>query len=208
MEYFAENISAIGSRLLEHIEIVGISLIFAVIFGTGFGVLLSRHAFRSVRGILFYILGLGQTVPSLAILALAVGILGIGKVPAIIALFAYALLPIARNTYTGLQEVPAATIDAGRGMGMTRQQLLFKVELPLALPYLMAGIRTATVFAISAATLAYLIGGGGLGDFIFTGIALFKPEAMLAGAIPTALLALGSDWILGRIERQVATGKS
>jgi len=204
LTYLGENLGAIGARLAEHIAIVGAAMIAAVPVGAGIGLMLARESAGRVRGIIFYLLGLGQTIPSLAILALAVGVIGIGPLPAIIALFLYALLPIARNTYAGIRGVPAATVDAARGLGMTDRQILRQVELPLAAPMIIGGIRTATVVAISAGALAYLIGAGGLGDFIFTGIALFKPEAMLAGAIPTALLALAADRCLAILERKVS----
>jgi osmoprotectant transport system permease protein len=202
-DYIVGNIGAIGMRLAEHLLMVAIALAIAAPLGIALGILLSREGARGIRGIILYLLGLGQTIPSLAVLALAVGVLGIGMLPAIVALLLYSLLPIARNTLTGLRAVPASTIDAARGLGMTSRQILGGVELPLATPFIMAGVRTATVVAISGAALAYLIGAGGLGDFIFTGIALFKPEAMLAGAIPTAMLALGADWGLGRVERRL-----
>jgi osmoprotectant transport system permease protein len=168
------------------------------------GIALAGDGVRPFRGAIFYILGLGQTIPSLAILALAVGVLGVGWLPAAIALLLYAIIPIVRNSYIGIRAVPGPAVDAARGMGMTRSQILRNVELPLAAPYILAGIRTATVFAISAGALASLIGAGGLGDFIFSGISLYKPEEMLAGAIPTALLALTADMGLARLERRLS----
>jgi osmoprotectant transport system permease protein len=200
--YFAENIGTIGLRMLEHCGIVGAALLAAVPIGVVLGVGLSRDWARSLRGVIFYVLGLGQTIPSLALLALAVGLLGVGIVPAITALLLYSILPVARNSFAGIRAVPGGSVDAARGLGMTNRQILTRVELPLAAPFIIAGIRTATVVAISAGALASLIGAGGLGDFIFTGINLFKPEAMLAGAIPTALLALGADYGLGKLERR------
>jgi osmoprotectant transport system permease protein len=203
-DYFIQNAGTIWQRLIEHLLIVGAAMGMAAPFGIGVGILASRRQFRSIRAPLLYLLGLGQTIPSLAIIALAVGILGIGMWPAIVAIFLYSLLPIARNTVTGIESIPPETLDAARGMGMSGGEMLRRIELPLALPLMMAGIRTATVFAISAAALAYLIGGGGLGDLIFSGIALFRPEAMLAGAIPVGILALIADWILGRFEERFA----
>ncbi len=202
--YLLENATAIGDRTLEHVLLVLAALAIAVPVGMGIGILLSRPSMRQLREPGFFLVGLGQTIPSLAILALAVGVLGIGALPAIVAIFLYILFPIARNTLTGLQSVPDSTLDAARGVGMTSRQTIREVELPLALPFIIAGVRTATVYGISAGALAYLIGGGGLGDFIFTGIALFKPEAMVAGALPTAALALGADYLLGRFEKRVS----
>lgn len=195
-------------RTVEHLLIVLAALALAVPFGIGLALILSRGSMRFVREPAFYVIGLGQTIPSLAVLALAVGLIGIGTLPAILAIFIYILLPVARNTFTGLRSVPAEALDAGRGMGMTDAQLLRHVEIPLAAPFVLAGIRTAVVYGISAATLAYLIGGGGLGDFIFTGIALYKPEAMLAGAIPTAALALGADALVGRLQNRAERWRS
>jgi osmoprotectant transport system permease protein len=202
--YFIENAGTIWLRLIEHLVIVGAAMAMAAPLGIAVGIVASRRRLRSFRIAVLYMLGLGQTIPSLAIIALAVGILGIGMWPAIVAIFLYCLLPIARNTVTGIESIPPETLDAARGMGMTGGQMLRRIELPLAVPLIMAGVRTATVFAISAAALAYLIGGGGLGDLIFSGIALFRPEAMLAGAIPVAMLALIADRILGRFEGRFA----
>jgi osmoprotectant transport system permease protein len=125
---------------------------------------------------------------------------GIGFGPAIVALSIYALLPILRNTYTGILGVNQAVVDAGTGMGMTSRQVLFMIEIPLALPIIMAGIRTATVMVIGVATLAALVGAGGLGDIIFRGIAMARQDLILAGAIPAALLSMIFDYILKRIE--------
>lgn len=199
VDYIVENVADIGNRFLEHCAIVGSALAFAVPIGIALGVLLSRPRAERIQGVVFYFIGLGQTIPSLALLALAMGLLGIGVVPAIVAIALYAILPVARNTFTGIQSLPASTLDAARGLGMTPWGIIKSVEIPLALPYIIAGARIATVTAISAGALAYLIGGGGLGEYIFTGISLMKPEAMLAGAIPTAALALAADYGWGRL---------
>lgn len=206
LTYIVDNAAAIGARTLEHILLVLAALALALPVGTGIGILLSRPFMRRLKEPGFYVVSLSQTIPSLAILALAVGVLGVGALPAIIAIFLYILFPVARNTFAGLQSVPPSALDAARGMGMTSGQMLRRIELPLALPFLIAGIRTAAVYGISAGALAYLIGGGGLGDFIFTGISLFKPEAMLAGAIPTAALALCTDYALERLTRKSRRG--
>jgi osmoprotectant transport system permease protein len=205
-DYIAANAGELARHFGEHLLLVGIPLLVATPLGVAVGSLLARPEAAKARVPIFYLFGLGQTVPSLALLALAVGFLGIGPVPAATAIFLYALLPIVRNTTTGILAVPHATIDAARGVGMTRGEILRHVELPLALPYVMAGLRTATVVSISAGTLADLIGGGGMGTFIFSGIALFRPEVMLAGAIPVTLLALAADWGLGRAERRLRRG--
>src|SRR5690606_14204600 len=134
--------------------------------------------------------GILQTIPSIALLGFMIPLLGIGAKPAIVALFLYALLPIIRNTYSGILGVNPAVKEAATAMGMTRRQVLWKVELPLAFPVILAGIRTATVITVGVATLAAYIGAGGLGEFIFGGIALNNSAMILAGAIPAALLAL------------------
>ena len=204
LAYIGSNIGTIGERFLEHILIVAAAIAGAIPIGLGLGILLSRPGRGAVRDMIFALLGIGQTVPSLAILALAVGTIGLGAFPAILAILLYVLLPIARNTTAGIAMVPAPVVDASRGIGMSAWQILTAVEIPLALPLILAGIRTATVVAISTGALAYLIGAGGLGELIFTGIALFRPEMMIAGAAPAALLALAADWGLGRLERNVA----
>jgi osmoprotectant transport system permease protein len=205
IDYIVENGETIGLRTLEHIGIVAVALAGAIPLGVVLGIVLGRVRSGGLRDTIFTLLGIGQTIPSLAILALAVGTIGLGLLPAILAIMIYVLVPIARNTTAGLGMVPAAVIDASRGIGMNRWQILTGVELPLAMPLLVAGIRTATVVAISTGTLAYLIGAGGLGELIFTGIALFRPEMMLSGAIPAAILALAADWGLGRVEGRMKT---
>ncbi|MBD0288675.1 MAG: ABC transporter permease subunit, partial [Flavisolibacter sp.] len=145
--------------------------------------------------------GVLQTIPSIALLGFMIPLLGIGSLPAIAALFLYALLPIIRNTYTGINEVDAAVIDAAKGMGMSRQQILLQVQLPLAMPVLLAGVRTATVINVGVATLAAYIAAGGLGEFIFGGIALNNTNMILAGAIPAALLAIVFDFLLSLAQR-------
>lgn len=203
IDYIAANASQLLARTGEHCLLVLGAVAFSLLIGIPLGVLMAHRSAERVRTLLFYVVGLGQTIPSLAILAIAVRYFGVGWIPALAALSLYSLLPVVRNTYTGMRSVPLAISDAARGMGMSQWQIVRRIELPLAAPMIAAGVRTTTILAISAASLAYLIGGGGLGDFIFTGIALFRPEVMLAGAIPTALLALGADWGLGRLERRL-----
>ena len=144
-----------------------------------------------------------QTLPSLALFGLIIPIMGIGFIPAIFVLFLYALLPIIKNTYIGINNIEPSIIEAGRGMGMTKTQILTMVEIPLALPIIMGGIRISTVINIGTATIAALIGAGGLGDFIFKGISMGNNNLILAGAIPTALLAISIDFILGLVEKKL-----
>lgn len=185
----------------EHLYLSLLAVLLAVLVALPAGVLLTRH--RHLAEPVMAAVGLLQTLPSVALLAFMIPFLGIGRAPALAALFLYALLPILRNTYTGIIEVPAAMIEAGRGMGMTSQQLLLLVELPTAFRVIMSGIRVSTVLIIGWATLAAFVGGGGLGDTILTGFAMVSTGHILAGGLPVTLLALLADFALGRIERAV-----
>ena len=184
---------------LQHIELVAISGGLAIVLAIPIGVVLSRPRFASIAETAMQSLNIGTTIPTLAILALAMSLLGIGIVPAIFGLTLASLLPIVRNTYTGLLEVPAHLKEAAAGIGMTPNQMLFKVEIPNALFVIFAGIRVALAINVGTAPLAFLIGGGGLGELIFTGIDLDEPNMMLAGAIPTSLLAIAIDMIIAML---------
>jgi osmoprotectant transport system permease protein len=186
------------SALLEHIQISFIALFFAVLIAIPLGIFLTRRK-RISEGIIG-VTAILQTIPSLALLGLLIPLFGIGKVPAIIALVAYALLPILRNTYTGINEVDSSLIEAARAMGMNSNRRLLKVELPLAMPVIMAGIRTAMVLIVGTATIAALIGAGGLGDLILLGIDRNNTALIVLGAIPAALLAILFDLVLRRFE--------
>jgi osmoprotectant transport system permease protein len=182
----------------QHIELTIISLVLANLIAIPLGILLTRY--RRWAEPVIGVTAVFQTIPSLALLGFMIPLLGIGAVPAIVALTIYGLLPVLRNTYTGIVGVTPAVVEAGIGMGMTSVQVLFMVELPMALPVIMAGIRTGTVLLIGVATLASLIGAGGLGDLIFRGISMANSELILAGALPAAVLALVFDYILKRVE--------
>ncbi len=182
----------------QHIQLTLVALFIANLIALPLGIVLTRK--RKIAETIIGITSVFQTIPSLALLGFMVPLFGIGFGPAIIALTIYGLLPILRNTYTGILGVDQAVIDAGTGMGMTSRQVLFMIELPLALPIIMAGIRTATVMVIGVATLAALVGAGGLGDLIFRGIAMARQDLILAGAIPAALLSIIFDYGLKKIE--------
>ena len=183
---------------VEHLYLTGIAMGLAILIGVSLGILLSR--FRWLATPILGTASVIQTIPSLAILGFMIPLLGIGVRPAIAALFLYALLPIIRNTYTSVIGVEPALIESATGMGMMRRQVLVSVRLPLALPIIMAGIRTSTVICVGIATLCAFIGAGGLGTLIFRGISMVNNRIILAGAIPAALLALVLDFLLGRLE--------
>ncbi|AGA68975.1 ABC-type proline/glycine betaine transport system, permease component [Desulfitobacterium dichloroeliminans LMG P-21439] len=185
--------------LVQHIQLVLFSMLIAIAIGIPLGILITRV--KSLEGPVLGGAGILQTIPSLALLGFMIPLFGIGIKTAVAALFLYSLLPIIRNTYTGIKDVDKPTIEAAKGMGMTDFQILFKVQLPLALSVMMAGIRTATVINVGTATLAAFIGAGGLGDFIFLGISRNLDALVLIGAFPAALLALLLDWLLGKLEK-------
>lgn len=185
-------------QMLAHIGLTFISLLFSIIIGIPAGIFISRK--KKWSGAVLGFAGVLQTIPSIALLGFMIPLLGIGAKPAIVALMLYALLPIIRNTYTGIIQVDAAVTDAAKGMGMTSYQILYQVELPLAMPVILAGIRTATVINVGVATLAAYIAAGGLGEFIFGGIALNNTNMILAGAIPAALLAIVFDFLLSKVQ--------
>ncbi|WP_337444067.1 ABC transporter permease [Bacillus coahuilensis] len=177
------------------------SVLFAIVISLPLGVYISRK--QKTAEWFIGVTAVFQTIPSLALFGFLVPLLGTGSLTAIIALIIYALLPILRNTYTGIISVDQAVIEAGKGMGMTDRQLLTKIELPLALPFIMAGIRTATVLTVGIATLATFVGAGGLGDLIYRGLTSWNNYLVLAGAIPAALLAILFDLILRWVEKEL-----
>lgn len=185
----------------QHLELTLIALFLAIIIAVPLGIYLTRHP--KLAEPIIGVASVFQTIPSLALLGFLIPLLGIGLLPAIVALTIYGLLPIIRNTYTGIVGVDKAAVEAGVGMGMTPTQVLFMVEVPLALKVIMAGIRTAAVLIIGVATLAAMIGAGGLGDLIFRGISMSNNELILAGAVPAAILALLFDTLLKRLESRV-----
>ena len=193
----------------EHILLVIVSIAIAVSIGIPLGIFITRQP-QLAKPILAIANGI-QTIPSLAIFGFLISVPwlgGIGKIPAVVALTLYALLPIISNTYTGIKSVEPAIIEAGKGMGMSDRQLLWQVEMPLALSIILAGVRVATVICVGIATIAAAIGGGGLGVFIFRGIATVNNELILAGAIPAAIIALGADLLLNWLEKSLSTRKA
>jgi osmoprotectant transport system permease protein len=198
--------SALASEILalslEHAQLVLISIAAATVLGLPLAVALTRRT--GARRLALGFANVGQTIPSLALFGLLVPLVGIGKGAAILALTLYALLPILRNTLTGILGVDRAVRESAVAMGMTPRQILRHVELPLAVPSIVAGLRIATVTTIGTATIAAAIGGGGLGVFIFRGINMFDKATVLAGAVPAAVLALAADEGLEWIERKLS----
>ncbi|MDC0831594.1 ABC transporter permease/substrate-binding protein [Geitlerinema sp. CS-897] len=200
-QFLIDHQLELADQTVEHIGLTTISLAIAIFLGVAIGIILTRY--RQISNQAIGAVGIVQTIPSVALLGFMLPLLGIGVTPAVVALFLYALLPIVRNTYTGIDEVDSSIKEAAKGMGMSSLQILLKVELPLAVPVIFAGIRTAAVTTVGVATLCALIASGGLGEFIFRGIALNNIDMILAGAVPAAALALLLDFLLGIVQNKV-----
>ena len=204
-QFMHQQSAKLLQQTVQHIGLTFISLLIAVLIGLPLGIYITRR--RRAAGIVLGIAGILQTIPSIALLGFMIPLLGIGPLPAITALFLYALLPVIRNTYTGIDGVDPSVREAAVAMGMTGAQRLFRVDLVLAFPVIMAGIRTATVINVGVGTLAAYIAAGGLGEFIFGGIALNNTNMILAGAIPAALLAIALDFLLSRLQHLGTRGR-
>lgn len=202
--YFFDKREVVLLSTIRHVEVSVIAVLLSVMIAVPLGIIITRY--RKMAHIVVNSANIGQTVPSLAILGMVIPILGIGLKPAIFALVLRGVLPIVNNTYSGIVNVDRSVIEAGKGMGMKNREILRLVELPLSFPVIMAGIRTATVLSISVATLAALIGAGGLGDLIFQGIVMADMNLLLSGSIPTAILAIGADLLLGGVEKRLKKG--
>ena len=204
IEFFQRHQREILQATWEHVWLVGLTMIFAIAIGVPLGILVTRRPWLSRP-----ILGganIAETIPSLALFGFLLPVPWLGGRAdrlAIAALTLYALLPIIRNTSAGIANVDRAVREAARGMGMTDRQILFQVELPLSFSTMLAGIRIATVLTIGIATIAAAVGAGGLGEFIFRGLAMVNDQLILAGAIPAALLALAADFALGLLQRRL-----
>ncbi len=197
MLYLIDNPDTVLRLTLEHLRLVGISVLLAMLIGVPLGILSTR--LRWLESPILNASGVLYTVPSLALFAILIPYTGLGASTAIIALLMYSLLAIIRNTIAGIDNVPPATLDAARGMGMTASQRLLLVELPLAFPVILAGIRVATVAAVGIATIAAVVGAGGLGRLIFDGLRTLDADRVLAGAIMASVMALSADWGLARL---------
>ena len=190
----------IQQAFVEHIYLSFVALAIGIAIALPLGILIARY--RKYAEPVIGVTAIFQTIPSLALFGFLVPLMGIGSNTALIALIIYALLPILRNTYTGIISVDSSITEAGRGMGMTRSQILTQIEFPLALPFIMAGIRTATVLTVGIATLATFVGAGGLGDVIYRGLQSYNNSLVLAGALPVALLAISFDLLLKWVEKK------
>jgi osmoprotectant transport system permease protein len=209
LEFLWTNRAEVLQLTGEHLLLVGISILMAVSIGVPLGILMTRNP-RLSKPILTFA-NVVQTIPSLALFGFLIPIPligGIGARTAIVALLLYSLLPIIRNTFTGITGVDTAVREAGRGMGMTDWQLLWQVEIPLAMGVIFAGVRVATVIAVGVGTIAAAVGAGGLGVFIFRGVSMLDYRLILAGAIPAAALALAADFGLGAIQKMFRQGTS
>src|SRR6202142_980553 len=204
-QFFLQNHAEVAELTLEHLWLVAASTILAVLIGIPLGILITR--WPALNKPILGSANVIQTIPSLALFGFLLPVPWIGERAdrlAILALTLYALLPLIRNTYTGIRGVDRSVVEAARGMGLTDRQLLWQVELPLALGVIIAGVRVATVISVGLATIAAAIGAGGLGEYIFRGLAMVNNSVILAGAIPAAMLALLADVTLGWLEKRLS----
>ena len=204
IRFILENRAQVLELTAEHVWLVAVSTAFAVLIGVPLGIVISHRS--NLKKIVLPSTNIIQTIPSLALFGFLLPVPWLGEHSdrlAILALTLYALLPIIRNTYTGIRGVDPAVVEAGRGMGLTESQILFQVELPLAVSVILSGIRVAVVISVGLATIAAAIGSGGLGEFIFRGLAMVDDRVILAGAIPAAILALIADLGVGWLEKRL-----
>jgi len=197
--YCIKNIGLIAKLTLQHIEITLIAVSISTLIGVAIGIYITRH--RRAAATVIGIAGVLYTIPSLALFGMLIPFIGIGLKPTLIALILYSQLALVRNTFVGIVHIDPSIREAGKGMGMSYWQFLRMVELPVALPVIMAGVRTAAVMNIGTATIAAYIGAGGLGWLIFRGIASVNSEQIIAGAVPVILLAVGVDYLFILLER-------
>ena len=205
IDFLINNSGEILTKSMEHLFIAAISLAFGILVAVPLGILLNKS--KQAAKIVMAIASVLQTVPSFALLALMIPLFGVGKRPAIVSLFIYSLLPILRNTYLGIDGVNENLIDAAKGMGMTASQVLFKVQIPMAMPVIMGGIRLSAVYVLAWTTLAAYVGAGGLGDFIFNGLTNAIMPMVVWGTIPVTLMAIIVDLLFGILEDKLSPNK-
>ncbi|MGE5702259.1 MAG: ABC transporter permease [Clostridia bacterium] len=199
IQFLIERYPDILFRMWEHLYISFIAVVLGFLVAVPLGIFLSRT--EKLSQYVIGVVNMAQTIPSLALIGFLIPFMGIGLKPAIAALFLYSLLPMLRNTYVGIREVNPSLKEAAKGMGMTSLQTLVMVEIPLALPVIMAGFRTASIYTVSWATLAALVGAGGIGYLIFTGMAIFNNVYIIVGAVATAVLAIIVDWLTRMLQK-------
>ncbi|CAM3266631.1 ABC transporter permease [Stackebrandtia soli] len=195
------NVTSLAEEILAHLQLTVVSTVIVLAIAIPLGIVLSRKGSRGALPVVLALANIGQGAPAIGVIALLAVWLGIGFWVAIIALVAYSILPALRNTLVGLQQVDPALIDAGRGIGMSAPAVLFRVEVPLAVPVILAGIRTTLVLNVGVAALAAFINGGGLGGLIITGVKLYQLPVLITGSVLIAILALTVDWLAAIAER-------
>lgn len=203
VNYFTRNYMNILTSLGQHFYLFAVSTLFAMLIGISLGIFVTGEGKEKIGRVILTITGAAQSVPSIAVVALVFILVGIGAAPAIIALIIYSIVPITFNTTSGLFSVDPKVIEAGKGMGLTKGQVLWKLKIPIAMPVIIAGIRSAATINIGTATVAAVIGGGGLGDLIFIGLKLHRSEIIFAGASIAALLAIVVDTLFALAERAI-----
>lgn len=201
--FWGEKYASIFSYAMEHMIISFTVALISILFTIPLAVWMTKMKGDKIRTLIFSVANIFQTIPTIALLAIMIPIFGIGFKPAIVALFLYALLPLLRNTYAGMESIDADMVEAAKGMGFSPLQSLIKVELPIALPYIMSGIRVTTVYIISWTTLAALIGAGGLGDLVLAGIGYNDTFMIFTGAFLAIIIAIILDFLLARVEKKV-----
>lgn len=201
IQYMIQNKEQILSLVTEHIELTAIAVGCSILVGVPLGILISyvKNLNKPVLGVANVV----QAIPSMALLGLSIPLLGIGTLPAVVMVIIYSLLPIIKNTFTGINSISPEMVEAAKGIGLTKAQVLFKIKIPLALPIIMAGVRISAVTAVGLMTMAAFIGAGGLGYLVFSGIRTVNNAQILAGAIPSCILALLVDYLTGLIEKLV-----
>ena len=203
LEFWQEKFDSILTYTAEHLLISFVVIVLSIVVTVPLAIYMTKMKSEKLKNLIFNIANIFQTIPTIALLAIMIPLMGIGFAPAVTALFLYALLPLLRNTYTGIQSIDPSIVEAAKGMGFSTFGRLFKIELPAALPYVMSGIRVTTVYIISWTTLAALIGAGGLGDLILAGIGYNDKYMIFTGTILAIMIALCLDLIMGKFEKKL-----
>jgi len=204
IQFLSERYPDILKYTVEHLYMSFVSVVLGIVIAIPLGIYLSKSEQKLVNSFVFTIVNIFQTIPTIALLAIMIPFLGIGLKPALVALFLYSLLPLLRNTYTGIKSVDPKIIEAARGMGYSSMQRLIRIELPLAFPYIISGIRVTTVYIISWTTLAAVIGAGGLGGLILSGLGFNSKPLIFTGTIMAIVIAVLADQLIGRAEKRLS----